>query len=159
QVARPIRDFTDSLLAWATHDWGTMIAYSLAFYAIVIGFFLIALHLMMTIIEFNLAVMAGTVLIPWGVFPALAFLGESSLSWIIGGLVKVLVTAALVSMALPLFARVVFTPSSGGDPTFYSATLCGLVSLLFAILAWVIPGRAGAIASRGVSLALSGSDV
>jgi type IV secretion system protein TrbL len=158
RLARPIRTFTDSLVKWmAVWDWPTLFIYSLSYYLIVTSFMLIALHLMMTIIEFHLAVMAGTVLIPWGVLQPTAFFTEFSLGWITGGLVRVLVTAALIGIATPLFTQVRFTASSGGDPTFYSAVLCGLTSGVFAILAWVIPTRAAAMAGRGVSLALNAS--
>ncbi len=160
RLARPIREFTDSFIKWlAVWDWPTLFLYSLSYYLIVASFMLIALHLMMTIIEFHLAVMVSTVLIPWGVLQPTAFLTEFSFGWITGGLVRVLVTAALIGIATPLFHQVRFTTSSGGDPTFYSAVLCGLTSGVFAILAWVIPTRAAAMAGRGVSLALNASTI
>jgi type IV secretory pathway TrbL component len=155
-VAAPIRDFTDSFIAWAAvWKWHTLLAYSLAYYAIVLGFMFIAVHLMMTIIEFYLAGMVATVLIPWGILQPTAFLTEFSLGWITGGLIRLLVTASVVGIALPLFDLVVFNKTAGGDPTFYSAMICGITSIIFAILAWQIPERAAVIAGRGVSLALS----
>src|SRR5437870_2045254 len=112
---------------------------TIGYYAIVIAFMLVALGMALTIIEFNLAVMAGVVLIPWGLFPALTFLGEFALGWITGGLVRALLTAAMVGVGLPLFRGLKLTFSSGGDPTFYSGLLCGGVSVIFAILVWVVP--------------------
>ncbi len=160
RLARPIREFTDNFIKWlAVWDWPTLLLYSLSYYLIVASFMFIALHLMMTIIEYHLAVMAGTVLIPWGVLQPTAFFTEFSLGWITGGLVRALVTAALIGIATPLFNQVRFTTSSGGDPTFYSAVLCGLTSGIFAMLAWVVPARAAAMAGRGVSLALNASTI
>ncbi len=158
RVARPIRTFTDNLWDWLSKDPFMLITYSLAYYAIVIAFGLVALAMMLTIIEFNLAVMAGTVLIPWGIFPALAFLAEASVGWIPGGLVRALLTAAMVGVGKPLFEGLKFTFSSGGHPTFYSGLVCGLTSLIFAVLAWTVPARGGNLAGRGVALVL-GSDV
>jgi type IV secretory pathway TrbL component len=76
----------------------------------------IALHLMMTIIEFHLAVMAATVLLPWGVLQPTAFFAEFSLGWVTGGLVRVLLTSAMIGIATPLFASVKLT-TVGSDPT------------------------------------------
>jgi type IV secretion system protein TrbL len=132
---------------------------TIGYYAILVSFACIALHLMMTIIEFNLAVLAGTVLVPWGVLQPTAFFTEFSIGWITGGLVRVLITAAMIGIALPLFDTVRPTMTAGGDPTLYSALVAGLTSLVFAILAWVVPARAAAIAGRGVSLAVHGGTI
>jgi type IV secretion system protein TrbL len=155
RVDKPLRLFTDSWASWAgVWNWPTLLTYSLTYYAIIVSFAFIALHLMVTIIEYYLAVMVGTVLIPWGVLSPTAFFTEFSIGWVTGGLVRILVTAAMVGIAVPLFDLVRFTTTGGGDPTFYSALVCALTSVVFAILSWVIPGRAAAIAGRGVSLAL-----
>jgi type IV secretory pathway TrbL component len=160
RIGAPIRDYTDRFVHWlAVWNWPVLLAYSLAYYAIVIGFMFIALHLMMTIIEFYLSAMVATVLIPFGVLQPTAFFTEFSIGWVTGGLIRVLLTAGLVGIALPLFDLVVFNKTAGGDPTFYSAMVCGLTSVIFAILCWVIPARAAVIAGRGVSLALHGGTV
>jgi type IV secretion system protein TrbL len=128
-------------------------------YVILLSFAFIALHLMATIIEFNLAVLAGTVLVPWGVLQPTAFFTEFAIGWITGGLVRVLITASMVGIAVPLFASVQPNLTAGGDPTYFGALIAGLTSLIFAILAWVIPGRAAAIAGRGISLAVHGGTI
>ncbi|HSX79217.1 MAG TPA: type IV secretion system protein, partial [Candidatus Saccharimonadia bacterium] len=151
RMARPVRDFTSNILNFFSNDLGTLLAYQVAYYAIIIGFFVVALHVMMVIIEFNLAVLVATVLFPWAVFPALAFYGDFVVAWLTGALVRVLLTAAMVSIGLPLFHDLKFTLSSGGDPTFYSGLLVGGTAVMFAILSWVLPSRAAAIAGRGVS--------
>lgn len=160
RIAKPIRDFTDNLLQWAAlWKWPTLLTYSLSYYAILIAFTWIALHLMATIIEFYLAAMVAAVLVPWGVLRPTAFFSEFSVGWLTGGLVRVLVTTSLIGIALPLFDRVIPNMTGSGDPTFFSAILCGLVSIIFAVLSWVIPTRAAAIAGRGVSLAFSAADI
>jgi len=100
--------------------------------------------------------MVGAVLIPWGVLQPTAFFTEFSIGWLTGGLVRILVTAGIVGIAVPLFDLVTLHTTGGGDPTLYSAIVVALTSGVFAILSWVIPGRAAAIAGRGVSLALHG---
>ena len=160
RIATPIRDFTDNLIKWAAlWKWPTLLTYSLVYYVILVSFAVIALHLMATIIEFNLAVLVGTVLVPWGVLQLTAFFTEFAIGWITGGLVRVLVTVAMVGIALPLFAQVQPNLTGGGDPTYFGALIAGLTSLIFAMLAWVIPARAAAIAGRGVSLAIHGGTI
>ncbi len=159
-LATPIRDYTDRLIHWAAvWNWPTLLTYTLTYYLILLSFGFIALHLMMTIIEYHLAVLAGAVLIPWGVLQPTAFFAEFSLGWLTGGLVRVLVTGAIVGIAVPLFSLVKVATTSGSDPTFYSALVVAITSGIFAILSWVIPGRAAAIAGRGVSLALHGGTI
>jgi type IV secretion system protein TrbL len=156
-VAGDLYDMANRLSIWTRLNhpfllWG----YSIAYFLTVLAFALIALHLMMTIIEFNLAVLAGTVLIPWGVLHPTAFLTEFSLGWLTGGLVRVLVTGAIVGIGRPLFSAITTTLTVGGDPTAYSALVVAIASGIYTVLAWVVPGRAAAIAGRGVSLALHG---
>ena len=160
RLGKPLRTFTDSFVNWAAvWNWPMLLTYSLAYYAIVLAFAFIALHLMVTIIEYHMALLVGMVLIPWGVLQPTAFFSEFSIGWLTGGLVRILVTAAIVGIATPLFALVQFSSTGGGDPTFYSAVVCGLTSAIFAVFAWVIPGRAATIAGRGVSLALHGGTI
>jgi type IV secretion system protein TrbL len=159
-VAGDVYDMGNRLSIWARLNhpfllWG----YSLAYFLIVLAFAFVALHLMMTLIEYHLAVLAGTVLIPWGVLNPTAFFSEFSLGWLTGGLVRVLVTAGIVGTGRPLFATLTANLSAGGDPTPYSALVIAIASGVFAILTWVVPGRAAAIAGRGVSLAVHAGTV
>src|SRR6266446_1334931 len=156
QIGRPIRAFTDALTSWAAvWDWPMLITYSLAYYAIILGFAGVALNLMLIKIEYSFAVLLATVLLPWGVLGATAFLGELSIGWITGGLVRVLLTGAIVGIAQPLFRTLKFTLTGGGDPTLYTAILCGLFSGMFAILAWVIPRSAANMVGRSLGLSAS----
>ena len=157
QQARPIRDFTDRLVSWLkVWDWDTLLLYSLSYYLIVLGFFLIGLTMMVTLIELKLALMLGAVLVPLAVWQTGAFLAEAAIGWILGGAVRVFVLAALLGIAQPLFSQI--TPTlGGGDPDFKSALLCGIVSIFFAILVWVVPRRAAGLVGSG--LALTGNDV
>jgi type IV secretory pathway TrbL component len=145
------------MVGWtAMWNFWTVSAYILAWWVVVLSFLFVALHLMMTLIEYHMAVLVGTVLVPWGVLQPTAFFTEFSVGWITGGLVRILVTGAMVGIAVPLFDLVTPNLTAGGDPTFYSAVVAGLTSLVFAILSWIVPGRAAAIAGRGVSLAVHG---
>jgi hypothetical protein len=114
---------------------------------------------MMVLIEYYMAIMCAAVLIPWGVISTTAFFTEFSIGWITGGLVRIFVTTAMLGIASPIFQNVTVKTTQGGDPTWYGGIAIALASGLFAILSWVIPGRAAHIAGRGVSLALHAGTV
>src|SRR2546430_11196557 len=97
--------------------------YMVTYWVIVVAFAFVALHLAMTIIEYYMAVMIGAVLIPWGVLQPTAFLTEFSIGWLTGGLVWILVTAAIVGISVPLLQIVTLNTTGGGDPTLYSALI------------------------------------
>jgi hypothetical protein len=69
--------------------------------------------------------------------------------------VRVLLTGAIVGIAQPLFSTLKFNLTGGGDPTLYTAILCGLMSGMFAILAWVIPRSAAHMVGRSLGLSAS----
>jgi type IV secretion system protein TrbL len=156
RAARPIEMSLMRMGGW-TGSWiPAFVMYTLAKIVIIVAFALVALHLMMTIIEFHLAVMVGAVLFPWGVLAQTAFLCEFAVSWIVAGLIRVLLTAAIMSVSLPLFETLKFTETPGGDPTLYSATIFALTAGVFAILAWQLPKRAAQVGGRGMALAMGG---
>jgi len=160
RVALPLQELMGKFTGWASlWNFYLLAFYMVAYWGIVLAFTFVALHLMVTIIEYHLAVMVGAVLIPWGVLQPTAFLTEFSIGWLTGGLVRILVTAAIVGIAVPLFQLITLHTTGGGDPTLYSAIVVALTSGVFGILSWVIPGRAAAIAGRGVSLALHGGTI
>src|SRR5262249_18775218 len=76
-----------------------------------------------------------------------------------GGLGPRLHYAAQGGVGLAVVGQVIPNMTGGGDPTYFGAIIAGITSLIFAILAWVIPARAAAIAGRGVSLAVHGGTI
>jgi P-type conjugative transfer protein TrbL len=160
KIGKPLLEF-GSLWQRLTTKWLPVMAFlhGLAYYAVLLSFLGVALHLMMTIIEYHMAVLVGAVLMPFGVLQPLAFFGEFSIGWLTGGLVRILVTGAIIGIAVPLFDVLSPTTTAGGDPTVYSSLMMAFTALVFAILSWVVPGRAASIAGRGVSLALHGGAI
>jgi type IV secretory pathway TrbL component len=159
-VAGGLYEMANRLSLWArTTQPFLVFGYSVAYWAVIVGFSAAALHLLMTMIEFHLSVLVATVLVPWGVLAPTAFFSEFSIGWVTGGLVRVLTSAAVVGIGYPLFQTYTATPATGGEPSTYSATVLALASLMFGLLAWTVPGRAASIAGRGISLALQGGTV
>jgi type IV secretion system protein TrbL len=159
KAAAPLADAIDRLGGfWFTKKPGVMLVYLVSEWLILLAFWLVAVHVVLTLIEFYFGVLVATVLVPFGVLAPTAFFAEFAIGWVTGGLVRVLLTAAIMGVATPLFQLVSF-PTAGGDPTADTALTVALSSGLFALLAWVIPGRAASIAGRGVSLALHAGTV
>jgi type IV secretion system protein TrbL len=167
KTAAPLYDYISNNLGIGTmFDPAQVIellAAFLAYWIIVFAYGIMALHVMMTIIEFKLAVAVGTVLIPWAVLGPTAVLGELALSWLAAGLVRVMLTAVMMSIGVPLFETLVFPGGSprfgGADPTVYQMMVVAVAAVVFAVLAWVVPSRAAAIGGRGMALAIGGESL
>lgn len=157
-AARPLEVILSRISGWP-QNWAMTLTYTVAKLMIIVAFGCMALHVMMTIMEFHLAVMTGAILVPWGILSQTSFLAEFAFSWITGGLVRVFLTAVIMSIAIPLFKVLQFTMTPGGDPTHYSALIYGIASGIFAILSWQLPKRAAQVAGRGMALSLGGEVV
>ena len=85
QIAEPIHATANRLTGW-TGLWNMpqIMMLDIASTAIVAAFPFVAVALMVTQIEYHLAVMVGAVLIPFGIFGPTAFLTEFCIGWITG---------------------------------------------------------------------------
>jgi type IV secretory pathway TrbL component len=128
----------------------------LIFWVILISFFATAIHFGMTMIEFSLSVALTYVLLPWSIWRPAQSLGEFAVGWVLGGLVRVLVSCSIVGMAVPLFDLLLVPPAGMMDVSNALMRLGG--TLFFASIALAVPGKAANWASRA-GLALSGSTV
>jgi hypothetical protein len=79
---------------------------------VLIAFFILAIQLFVTLIEFKLTTLAGFVLIPFGLFGKTAFMAERVLGNVISSGIKVLVLAVIIGIGSTLFAQ--FTAGFGG---------------------------------------------
>ena len=84
-----------------------------AWVMVLLAFFILAIQLFVTLIEFKLTTLAGFVLIPFGLFGKTAFLAERVLGNVVSSGVKVLVLAVIVGIGSTLFAE--FTAGFGGN--------------------------------------------
>jgi type IV secretion system protein TrbL len=158
-VAYPIKVWLDSFVGLSLPlyfvDWCLMLG---AYWVIVFSFGMLALHVLMALIEMKMAIATGAVLIPWGVLTQTAFLAELSFSWLAAGFVRVLVTALLMGIAVPLFELLALPVPAlfGPDPTVVQSVGVAVAAVIFAALAWVVPSRAAGMGGRGMALALGG---
>ncbi|WP_316187365.1 MULTISPECIES: P-type conjugative transfer protein TrbL [unclassified Bradyrhizobium] len=122
-----------------------------AWVVVLLAFFILAIQLFVTLIEFKLTTLAGFVLIPFGLFGKTAFAAERVLGNVISSGVKVLLLALISGTGSTLFGQL--TQVTGGDPpTVESAMALVLASLALLGLGLFGPGIANGLVSGGPQL-------
>lgn len=115
------------------------------------SFFILAIQLFVTLIEFKLTTLAGFVLVPFGLFGKTAFLADRVLGNVVSSGVKVLVLAVIIGIGSTLFAQ--FTAGFGANqPTIDEAMSIVLAALALLALGIFGPGIANALISGGPQL-------
>ncbi|MDX8527895.1 P-type conjugative transfer protein TrbL [Mesorhizobium sp. MSK_1335] len=118
---------------------------------VLLAFFILAVQLFVTLIEFKLSTLAGFVLIPFGLFGKTAFMAERVLGNVISSGIKVLVLAVVIGIGSTLFGE--FTQGFGGDnPTIDQAMAIVLAALSLLGLGIFGPGIANGLVSGGPQL-------
>ena len=121
-----------------------------AWVIVLLSFFILAIQLFVTLIEFKLATLAGFVLVPFGLFGKTAFMAERVLGLVISSGVKVLVLAVIVGIGSTIFGE--FTAGFTGEPTIEDAMAVVLAALSLLALGIFGPGIANGIVSGGPQL-------
>ncbi|MGO4712173.1 P-type conjugative transfer protein TrbL [Bradyrhizobium sp. 2TAF24] len=152
-AARPLLDSISDLMGWvAFFENFIQIACLLFAWALVIlAFFILAIQLFVTLIEFKLSTLAGFVLIPFGLFGKTAFMAERVLGNVISSGIKVLVLAVIIGIGSTLFGQ--FTQGFGGKtPSIDDAMAVVLAALSLVGLGIFGPGIANGLVSGGPQL-------
>ncbi|MDW4497892.1 P-type conjugative transfer protein TrbL [Sulfitobacter sp. D35] len=121
-----------------------------AWTVVVLAFFILAIQLFVTLIEFKLATLAGFILVPFGLFNKTAFMAERVLGLVISSGVKVLVLAVIVGIGSTIFGE--FTAGFAAEPTIEDAMAVVLGALSLLALGIFGPGIANGIVSGGPQL-------
>jgi len=152
-AGRPLLDSISDLMGyWSFFENFIQIACLLFAWALVIlAFFILAVQLFVTLIEFKLTTLAGFVLIPFGLFGKTAFMAERVLGNVISSGIKVLVLAVIIGIGSTLFSQ--FTAGFGGaTPTIDDAMAIVLAALSLLGLGIFGPGIATGLVSGGPQL-------
>ncbi|WP_257541808.1 MULTISPECIES: P-type conjugative transfer protein TrbL [unclassified Sphingobium] len=152
-AGRPLLDSISDLMGyWSFFENFIQIACLLFAWALVIlAFFILAIQLFVTLIEFKLTTLAGFVLIPFGLFGKTAFMAERVLGNVISSGIKVLVLAVIIGIGSTLFSQ--FTAGFGGaTPSIDDAMAIVLAALSLLGLGIFGPGIASGIVSGGPQL-------
>ena len=121
-----------------------------AWVMVLLAFFILAIQLFVTLIEFKLSTLAGFVLIPFGLFGKSAFMAERVLGNVISSGIKVLVLAVIVGIGSTLFSQ--FTTASGPQISIDDAMAIVLAALSLLGLGIFGPGVANGLISGGPQL-------
>ncbi|TKT80994.1 P-type conjugative transfer protein TrbL [Aquamicrobium sp. LC103] len=152
-AARPLLESISDLMGWvAFFENFIQIACLLFAWALVIlAFFILAIQLFVTLIEFKLATLAGFVLIPFGLWGKSAFMAEKVLGNVMSSGIKVLVLAVIIGIGSTLFSQ--FTQGFGGQtPSIDDAMAVVLAALSLLGLGIFGPGIANGLVSGGPQL-------
>jgi len=136
----------------------------LAWLTVIACFFVLAIQLFITLIEFKLTTLAGFVLVPFALWNKTSFLAEKVLGNVVSSGIKVLVLAVIVGIGTGLFAEFQVTPDA---PSIDHALVVMLASLTLLALGIFGPGVAtglvsgapqlGAGAAAGTALGVAGA--
>ncbi|MGG2584882.1 P-type conjugative transfer protein TrbL [Pseudomonas aeruginosa] len=121
----------------------------LAWLVVIVCFFVLAVQLFITLIEFKLTTLAGFVLVPFALWNKTAFLAEKVLGNVVSSGVKVLVLAVIVGIGTGLFAEFQVHPD---EPSIDHALVVMLASLALLALGIFGPGIATGLVSGGPQL-------
>jgi len=145
-------------------NFDTIAVLGLAWLVVILSFFILAVQLFVTLIEFKLTTLTGFVLVPFALWGKTAFLAERVLGSVVSAGIKILVLAVIVGIGMNLFGQ--FTVPAGQTLTIDNALATMLASLALLGLGIYGPGIAtglvsgapqlGAGAAAGTALAAGG---
>ena len=116
---------------------------------VILCFFVLAVQLFITLIEFKLTTLAGFVLIPFALWNKTSFLAEKVLGNVVSSGIKVLVLAVIVGIGSGLFAEFRVHPD---EPSIDHALVVMLASLALLALGIFGPGIATGLVSGAPQL-------
>lgn len=115
---------------------------------VIAAFFVLAIQLFVTILEFKLSTLAGFVLVPFGLWGKSAFLAERVLGNVATTGVKVLILAVVIGIGFTLFGQFTAALPPGQQPTVEDALGIVLASLVLLGLS-LFAGRIAAGVASG----------
>lgn len=152
-AGRPILDSISNLMGYISffENFVQIVVLLFAWAVVLLAFFILAIQLFVTLIEFKLTTLAGFVLLPFGLFGKTAFAAERVLGNVVSSGIKVLVLAVIVGIGSTLFSQ--FTSGfNGSQPTIEDAMTLVLAALSLLGLGIFGPGIANGLVSGGPQL-------
>jgi type IV secretion system protein TrbL len=131
-------------------NFAIMLVLLFAWVVVVLSFFILAVQLFVTVIEFKLSTLAGFVLVPFALWTKTAFLAERALGHVVASGVKVMVLAVIVGIGASFFGD--FTNALQGPVTLAQAMSLVLASIALFGLGIFGPGIAAGLVSGGPQL-------
>jgi len=153
QAAYPLLQQAGKLIGFTTFfdNAVTILVLVFAWAVVILSFFVMAVQLFITIIEFKLTTLAGFVLVPFALWGKTAFLAERVLGNVIASGIKVMVLAVIVGIGTTFFATFI-SALQGHDPSLADAMALVLASLSLFGLSIFGPGIATGLVSGAPQL-------
>jgi len=152
-AGRPLLESISDLMGWISffENFIQIACLLFAWALVLLAFFILAVQLFVTLLEFKLTTLAGFVLIPFGLFGKTAFMAERVLGNVVSSGIKVLVLAVVIGIGSTLFSE--FTAGFGDTaPTIDDAMAIVLAALSLVGLGIFGPGIANGLVSGGPQL-------
>ncbi len=152
-AGRPLLASISDMMGWISffENFIQIVCMLFAWALVLLAFFVLAIQLFVTLIEFKLSTLAGFVLIPFGLFGKSAFLAERVLGNVVSSGIKVLVLAVVIGIGSTLFSE--FTKGFGNNtPSIDDAMAIVLAALSLLGLGIFGPGIANGLVSGGPQL-------
>jgi type IV secretion system protein TrbL len=168
-AGKPILDSVSNLMGLVSFfdNFLQIAILMLAWLIVLASFFIMAIQLFVSLIEFKLTTLAGFVLVPFGLFGRTAFLTERVLGNVVSSGIKILVLAVIIGIGSTIFGE--FTSGMADPPNIDDALTVILAALSLLGLSIFGPGIAngliaggpqlGAGAAVGTGLAVAGAGV
>jgi len=153
EAAWPLLNQASELMGFTSFfDNFLMIAVLLFAWAIVIiAFFILAVQMFVTVIEFKLVSLAGFILIPFALWNRTSFLAERVLGHVVSSGIKVMVLGVIVGIGSSFFAEMVGA-LNGQEPDIGAAMSLVLAALALFGLGIFAPAMASGLASGAPQL-------
>ncbi|EKF40053.1 conjugal transfer protein TrbL [Nitratireductor indicus C115] len=152
-AGRPLLESISDLMGWIAvfENLVQILCLFFAWALVILAFFILAVQLFVTLIEFKLTTLAGFVLIPFGLWGKSAFMAERVLGNVVSSGIKILVLAVIIGIGSTLFGQ--FTAGFGGaTSTIDDAMAIVLAALSLLGLGIFGPGIATGLVSGGPQL-------
>jgi type IV secretion system protein TrbL len=152
-AAAPLLDQVSKLMGFTTFfdNFLTIVVLMFAWALVILAFFILAVQMFVTILEFKLTALAGFILVPFALWNRTAFLAERVLGNVVSSGIKVMVLAVIVGIGSNFFDQ--FTTSlQGRDPDIAQAMSLALASLTLFGLGIFGPGIASGLVAGAPQL-------
>jgi len=151
-AAKPLLDQVSQLLGPVSFfdNFLTIAILMIAWLFVIIAFFVLAIQLFITVIEFKLTTLAGFVLVPFALWNRTSFLAERVLGNVISSGIKVMVLAVIVGIGSGFFDA--FRTAADQQPDLMSAMSLVLASLSLLGLGIFGPGIASGLVAGAPQL-------
>ena len=146
-AAKPLLEKAGELIGITSFftNFVTIAVLMLAWLIVLLAFFVLAVQLFITIIEFKLTTLAGFVLVPFGLFGQTSFLAERVLGNVISAGIKLMVLAIVVGIGSSLFGSLIrptaeITLTQAASTILAATAVFGLAIFVPAVAAGLVSG-------------------